>query len=56
MRTMGMKKSLLSRVTDEEDLHKNGENVLGLPAPASDIEVQEECVQMEEIEMQHRIH
>lgn len=28
---------------------------LGLLAPPSDIEVQEQCIQMEEIEMQHRI-
>jgi len=32
------------------------EHTLGLLAPPSDIEVQEECIQMEEIEMQHRIH
>lgn len=31
-------------------------NTLGLLTPPSDIELQEECVQMEEIEMQHRIH
>jgi hypothetical protein len=42
--------------TLEEQTKKTCAKTLGLLAPPSDIEVQEECIQMEEIEMQHRIH
>jgi len=34
----------------------SAQNRLGLLAPPSDVELQEKCIQMEKIEMQHRIH
>lgn len=50
-----MRRGLLS--TFEEQTKKTcAKNTLGLLSPPSDIEVQEQCIHMEEIEMQHRIH